>query len=335
MRTALIRILLVIVLLALQACSQSSDCLSEKVFCAGLVTDTLGLNDHGINQDAWDGLEEAQAKGLVDRIEYIESVDTRDYEKNISYFAQNGFDVILTSGVGLLDETLRSANRYPASVFIGINQPYGETRTNLVPLTFAEDQMGFLGGVLAARISKTRKVGAVCETSGIDSMWRYCEGFRAGAKFEDKDIKVEVIYNDNGSSERIFIDETWGYETGQKLIQRGADVIFAAGGATGQGALRAAAGAQINSIGTERDQRAVLGESGLSVASSIFGNASFEVQALMRLIREGNVSEARPTHFRIMPLDNKFPESLNLDMQVLLAGLVDGNIKTNVPLEKP
>jgi basic membrane lipoprotein Med (substrate-binding protein (PBP1-ABC) superfamily) len=74
---SIVIILLMIVLPALQACSQSSDCFSDKVFCAALVTDTLGINDHGINQDTWAGLKESQANGLVDRIEYIESVDMR------------------------------------------------------------------------------------------------------------------------------------------------------------------------------------------------------------------------------------------------------------------
>ena len=63
-----------------------------------------------------------------------------------------------------------------------MNQPHEEVRPNLIPITFAEDQMGFLAGALAARISETQIVGAVCETSGIDSMWRYCEGFRAGVQ---------------------------------------------------------------------------------------------------------------------------------------------------------
>ena len=96
---------------------QSSDCFREDVFCAGLVTDTLGIDDHGMNQDTWAGLEEAKANGLVDRIEYIESVDTRDYEKNIAYFAEKGYDVIITTGIGMRDETLRSADLYPDSVF--------------------------------------------------------------------------------------------------------------------------------------------------------------------------------------------------------------------------
>ena len=260
MRVGKVWFILGIVVCGLSACMKSSDCFREDVFCAGLVTDVLGINDHGMNQNTWAGLQEAKANGDVDRAEYIESIDTRDYEKNIAYFAEKGFDVIITTGVGMRNETLRSADLKPDTVFVGMNQPYEEARPNIIPVTFAEDQMGFLAGALAARISKTRIVGGVCETSGIDSMWRYCEGFRAGAKYEDKDIKTEVIYREDGDRESLFIDETWGYDTAQELIQRGVDVIFAAGGVTGQGGLRAAAGAQVAAIGTERDQAAVLGE---------------------------------------------------------------------------
>jgi len=335
LRLGLSWLILAIVVLGLSACMPSSDCFREEVFCAGLVTDTLGIDDHGINQNAWAGLEQAKANALVDQIAFIESVDTRDYEKNIVYFAGIGYDVIITTGVGLRDETLRAADLYPDSDFIGMNQPHEETRPNIIPVIFAEDQMGFAAGALAARISETRIVGAACETSDIDSMWRYCEGFRAGAKFVDEDIKVMVIYRNDGSSENIFIDEVWGYETGQKLIQRGADVIFSAGGVTGQGALRAAAEAQVDAIGTERDQGAVLGVSGLSVVTSIYGQASFEVQNVIRLLRDGNVNEPRLSQIKYVPFDEELPESFKQEMDALLLSLWNGNVKTNVNNEKP
>ena len=328
-------IVLAIVLQVLVACIQSPDCLSDKVFCAALVTDTLGIDDHGVNQDTWAGLQASKEGGDIHHIAYIESVDTRDYEKNIIYFAEQGYDVIITTGMGLRDETLRSADLYPDRVFIGMNQPHEEVRPNLIPVTFPEDQMGFLAGALAARISETRIIGGVCETSGIDSMWRYCEGFRAGAKFVDKDIKVEVIHNENGSSENLFIDDTWGYETAQKLIRRGADVVFAAGGVTGQGALRATSEAQVNAIGTERDQASILGAEGSSVITSIYGRASFEVQNVMRLLRNGNINEPRLSQFGYVPLNQKFPESLTVELDALLLSLLNGEIKTNVPFEQP
>ena len=216
-----------------------------------------------------------------------------------------------------------------------MNQPQEEVRPNLIPVTFAEDQIGFAAGALAARISETRIIGAACETSEIDSMWRYCEGFRAGAEFVDENIKVQVIYRNDGSSEKLFIDEAWGYETAQKLIQRGADVIFAAGGVTGQGALRAAAEAKVDAIGAERNQGAVLGEAGPSVLTSIYGDASLEVQNVMRLLRDGNINEPRSSPIKYIPFNEKFPESFTREMDALLLSLSDGVVKTNVNIEKP
>jgi basic membrane protein A and related proteins len=319
----------------LSACAQSSDCFRRDVFCAGLVTDVLGIDDHGMNQNTWAGLQEAKANGIVDRADYIESIDARDYEKNIAYFVEKGYDVIITTGAGMRDETLHSAGLEPDTVFVGMNQPYEEARQNIIPITFAEDQMGFLAGALAAHISETRIIGGVCETSGIDSMWRYCEGFRAGAMFVDKNIKAQIIYNDNGSSDKLFIDETWGHDAAQGLIQHGADVIFAAGGATGQGALRAASEAQVRAIGTERDQGAVLAEEGSGVVTSILGSASSEIQDVIRQFRGGNVYKPGPGQIEYVPLDQKFPENLTRDMDTLLLALQVGEIKTNVTLSKP
>jgi len=234
-----------LVIFFLSACASSSDCFREDVFCAALVTDTQCIEDQGMNQDTWAGLQQAKADGIVDRVEYIESIDSRDYEKNIAYFADLGFDMIFTVGAGMDDETLRAADRKPDSVFVGMNQPQSESRPNLIPVTFPEDQMGFVAGALAARITETQSVGAVCETSGIDSMWRYCEGFRAGVTLAnqvlERNVKASIVYREDGDREKLFLDEAWGAETAQGLIRRGADVIFAAGGATGQGALQAAA----------------------------------------------------------------------------------------------
>jgi basic membrane protein A len=304
-----------------------------------LVTDVLGIHDNGMNQYTWVGLEEARSNGLIDRADYIESVDARDYEKNIAYFAEKGYDVIVTTNMGPQDETLRGADLYPDSVFIGMNQPQEESRPNLVSITFPEDQMGFAAGALAARISETQVVGAVCETSGIDSMWRYCEGFRAGVvfvnQFINRNVKALVIYRDNGDSEKLFVDEAWGHETALGLIQRGADVIFATGGATGQGALKAANELRVESVGSERDQGAALRESGSSVVTSLLGAANLEVQKALRMVKEGNIQKVEPGQIQYVPFDKKFPENWTQEMDTLLLALQNGDVKTKISLTKP
>ncbi len=180
MRTFLKLSILAVVTLSLAACTQAPDCFREDTFCAALVTDTGGLDDYGNTQNTWAGLEQTRVDGVVDQIAYIELVDTRDYEKNIAFFVDAGYDVIITSGVGMRAATHHSADLNPALVFIGMDQTFEDSLPNLIPVTFAEDKMGFLAGALAAGLTKTDIVGALCETSGIDAMWRYCEGFRAG-----------------------------------------------------------------------------------------------------------------------------------------------------------
>lgn len=320
---------------ALTACGASSDCFREEVFCAALVTDTLGVEDHGINQDAWAGLLDAKENELADRVEYIESVDARDYGKNIAYFADLGFDLIFTSGIALADETHHSADLYLNATFVGLNQTFEEPLPNLASLTFPEDQMGFAAGVSATQLTKTKIVAAVCETSGIDSMWRYCEGFRAGVEFADESVTANVVYRENGDREKLFVDEEWGYETGASLIKRGADVLFAAGGVTGQGAIRAASDFGIQAIGVERDQAAVLGESGSGVVTSFYGDARSEVQETIRRMRGGQKAEARIGSIKFASPPPEFPPSAISGLELLLSMLESGQIETNIPFEKP
>jgi basic membrane lipoprotein Med (substrate-binding protein (PBP1-ABC) superfamily) len=321
---------LTIVMLGLVSCSQSSDCFQEDVLCAALVTDTQGIEDSAMSRDTWAGLEQAKSEGIVQRIEVIESIDSRDYEKNIAYFADLGFDVIFTIGAGMDDETIRAADRKPfdpaqggvGTVFVGMNQPQSESRPNLVTVTFPEDQMGFVAGALAARISETQIVGAICETSGIDSMWRYCEGFRAGVAFTNellgKNVKASVVYREDGDREKLFLDEAWGAETAQGLIKRGADVIFAVGGATGRGALQAAAEAGIQTIGSE---------SGPGGVTSVLGDASSAVRQILQ-------QEPLSPKIKYIPLDQTFPENLTREMDLLLSALQSGEIKVDVTQSK-
>jgi basic membrane protein A len=323
--------------LCLSACTKL-DCTRKDVICAGLVTDTLGLNDHGLNQDTWLGLMQAKEAGYLDHIAYIETVDPRDGEKNIAKFARDGYDVIVTVGMGLRNETLHFADLNPGSVFIGIDQADDEIRPNLISIAFPEDQAGFLAGALAARLTRTKVVGAVCETSGLDSMWRYCEGFRKGTLHIDDKIMALVKYRDNGDSEKLFIDGEWGDTTARKMIQQGADVIFGAGGGTGQGALLAAADEHIYAIGAEKDQGQVLTEATSSIVTSVYGRGSYQVREMMRLIRSNEWTNAKVSGligFAPYNPNIRVSEEIIKEMETLLLDLAAGTIQTEVSPSAP
>lgn len=296
------------------------------MFCVALVTDTRGIEDHGINQSIWQGLTELNA----DRVEYIESVDTRDYGKNIAFFAEAEYDVIVTSGGALSSATLRYADLYPAVRFIGVDQnldaPGEPTPSNLRALFFTEDQAGFAAGFLAAKLTRTNIIGAACEMDWIDSQKKYCEGFRNGALYANKNIKVLVAYRE-GSREKIFFDPEWGQTMARRLIEEGADVVFTSGGETGKGALIAAAEAGAYAIGSERDQWEAVPESHKGLVTSFWIGGRLKVQEMIRgSSPEDSAGEVVIAPFRLVSLSDENRQEL-MD---LIEELSAGTVKTNV-----
>ncbi len=72
-----------------------------------------GSIDEGLNQQAWLGLQDAKAEDLADRIDYIETVDLRDRAANIQTFITDGYEVIITVGSSLTNETISAAQKIP------------------------------------------------------------------------------------------------------------------------------------------------------------------------------------------------------------------------------
>lgn len=318
--------ILIIALLALTACAKPADCSSGDMFCVALVTDTRGIEDHGINQSIWQGLTELNA----DRAEYIESVDARDYGKNIAFFADAGYDVIVTSGGALGSATLRYADLYPAVRFIGVDQNFDTRRdaakSNLQVLFFTEDQAGFAAGFLAAKLTRTNIIGAACEMDWIDSQKKYCEGFRNGALYANKNIKVLVAYRE-GSREKIFFDPEWGQTMARRLIEEGADVVFTSGGETGRGALIAAVEAGAYAIGSERDQWEAVPESHKGLVTSFWISGRLKVQEMIRgSSPEDAAGEVVIAPFRLVSISDENRQEL-MD---LIEELSLGTVKTNV-----
>ena len=70
----------------------------------GMVSDVGGVDDASFNQNTWDGLQRAQEE-LGVQAQFIESQAQADYEKNITEFAEQGYDQIITVGFLLGDAT--------------------------------------------------------------------------------------------------------------------------------------------------------------------------------------------------------------------------------------
>lgn len=233
--------------------SGGGDCSSDEVLCVGLVTDVGEIDDKSFNQSAWEGVQMA-ADELGAQVDFIETVDSKDYATNIGLFADNGYDIIVTVGFALGEATLEAAAEYPDVNFIGVDQFQVETVDNVAGLIFAEDRAGFLAGALAGMMTESGTVAAVLGTDLVPPVVAFKVGYENGASYVNEDINLISTYHPGGL-DVAFTDPEWGASTAKQAIDQGADVIFGAGGKTGNGALIEVAGNEgLYCIGVDSDQ---------------------------------------------------------------------------------
>ncbi|KYF67340.1 hypothetical protein BE11_08505 [Sorangium cellulosum] len=327
---------------ALPACSRDkkADCATPEVFCVGLVTDMGKIDDKSFNQSAWEALQRAQ-KELGATTQYIETTDPKDYPKNIATFAEEKYDVVVTSGFGLTEATHAAAAQFTGVKFIGIDQFQGPgaEKPNVVGLIFPEDHGGFLVGALAALMTKTGKIGAVLATDAVPPVWRFGEGFRAGARHVKPDVELSVVYHNDVGFDKTFTDPEWGKTTAVSMIDKGVDIVFGGGGKTGNGALLGAATKNAYAIGVDTDQYYTVPEAQkvlLSSAVKLISDGAFD---LIKMAKEGKLPSGNFTgksgYAPYHDLDGKVPAEVKAKMEELRKALLDGTLKTGVPPTKP
>ncbi|HEC21525.1 MAG TPA: BMP family ABC transporter substrate-binding protein, partial [Chloroflexi bacterium] len=212
----------------------------------GLVTDLGRIDDGTFNQYAYDGLVQAASEHGLE-YEVIETESRNDYERNLQSLIERGCTLIVTIGSTLGPAAERLATRYTSVHFVIVDyEPLPDSR-NVTGLVFAEDEAGFLAGALAGLMTDEDVVGFV---GGMDipPVLRFQKGFENGVAHTNKRAKALSIYTDS------FTDTAAGEEAARELIGQGADVIFAAAGASGSAAIRAAAQAGAWVIGVDQDE---------------------------------------------------------------------------------
>ncbi len=321
----------------------AADCPKAEVFCVGLVTDVGKINDKSFNQSAWEGVLQSQTDGVADIVQYIETTDAKDYAKNIGTFGDAGFDVIVTVGFALGEATVAAAATYPDVNFIGVDQFQAAETDGVAGLNFPEDQAGFLVGALAASMSKSHKIGAVCGTDVVPPVWRFGEGYKAGAAYADgmngTTTEVFVVYHSDVGFDKTFTDPEWGAQTATSMMDNGADAIFGCGGITGNGAITAAAQAGAYAIGVDTDQYLTLPEAAPRMLSSAMKLITPGVAELIAAAKDGSLTFGNvfgdagyaPYH----DVAGEVPAEVSAMMETLNAALLDGSVVTNVPPVKP
>ncbi|AFZ69094.1 BMP family lipoprotein [Deinococcus peraridilitoris] len=197
----------------------------------GLAFDAGGKFDRSFNQSAYEGSQRA-VKDLGVQTKDFEPSDPSQVQQGIRSFAQNGFD--LTIGVGFANNaSITSVAKENPDLAFGLIDDVSDA-PNVASLVFKEQEGSYLVGYLAALNSATGVIGFV---GGMDIplIHRFEAGYTAGAKAANKDIRVVAQYV--GTTPEAWNNPSKAKEIAGSMKNRGADVIFAAAGASGNGVI--------------------------------------------------------------------------------------------------
>ncbi len=231
-------------------------------FLGCMVTDTGGIDDRSFNASSWAGMQAAAAADPNITVKYLQSTSQSDYVPNIAAFLKLHCGIIVTVGFLMAAATEAAAKANPTQKFAIVDCSYasgcltGAKEPNIDQLVFDTVQDGFLGGYLAAGMTKTGKV-ATYGGEDIGTVTIYMDGFWDGVEYYNSQhhTHVQVLgWNEQtqkGSFTGNFTDETTGETLTQTFITEGADIIFPVAGGVGLGTAKAVEDAD-NAAGSDK-----------------------------------------------------------------------------------
>jgi basic membrane protein A len=261
--------LVALIALAASATSSAKPGQQTATLKVAVVTDIGGLNDRGFNALAAKGLADAKTQlGITGRV-FI-SKSNADYIPNLSAAARGGYDLVIGNGFLMGDALAAVAKRFPKVKFAIIDFPWVALKggpKNARGLIFRENEAGYLAGVAAATVTKSKTVSSV-GGQAVPAVVAFLAGYKAGAQKTKPGTKVLSGYSED------FVDQAKCKELALNQIAQGSDVVFAAAGGCGLGALQGAKEQGKWGIGVDNDQ-AFLGSHILTSATKKVNLAVF------------------------------------------------------------
>ncbi|MEU3308719.1 BMP family ABC transporter substrate-binding protein [Nocardiopsis sp. NPDC006832] len=220
----------------------------------GLAYDVGGRGDRSFNDSAFRGLEQAAEELGVETQDFEPSDGEPDSakEERLATMADEGYDVVIAVGFAYDAAIQAVAPEYPEVHFAIVDSEI-DGIDNVTSLVFAEEQASFLAGAAAALTTEEDHVGFV---GGVETplIHKFEAGFSAGVEHVNEDVNVEIDYLSQPPDMSGFSDPARGREVAQAQYDRGADVIYHAAGASGNGVLESAVDNDFTFIGVDSDQ---------------------------------------------------------------------------------
>ena len=304
------------------------------------VTDVGQLKDKSFNQGTYDGVKlYAANNGKSYKYYQPANGDLATDADRIAAFdlaCQNGAEIVVAAGFMQEAALKAAAEKYPDVHFVFIDgYPIGFD--NVAPISFQEEQSGYLAGYAAVMEGYT-KLGFMGGGGGTNpACQRFGYGFAQGAEAAAavKGVQVELKYSWQYGGSFQASPELQAMATG--WYQNGTEVIFACGGSMFQSVAAAASAEEAKVVGVDVDQSF---ESPTVITSAMKGLADATVWAITKHY-EGKFAEIGGTSTSLGAKDNavglptatwSLKNWTVKDYEALLADIVAGKVAISAEL---
>lgn len=149
-------------------------------------------------------------------VDTVENVSDADAERVITQLAEQGNKVIFTTSFGMMEPTIRVAEKYPDVIFLHCS---GYMTADNVGTYFGRIyQARYLSGLVAGLTTETNKIGYVAAYP-IPEVIRGLNAFTLGVRKANPEATVRVVWTNT------WYDPATEKQTANVLIDQGADVI--------------------------------------------------------------------------------------------------------------
>ena len=338
--------------------SASASAATKSDLKIGVVTDVGTVNDKNFNEYTFVGAQQGAAAIGADPPPVVVPTSDADYAPLIQAFVDQNFDVIVAAGFNLVPATAAAAKANPDIWFIGVDHAPCLDKTGTVDLTFAdcsgdvakllpkyiainyaEDQAGYLAGIVAGLATKSNTIGAVGGVSLCGPCIRYMQGYELGAKSVNPNVVVKSAFVSDSDFKVGFADQAAGKTFGDQFItqNKGLDVLFQVAGLTGNGLVDAACAAKINAIGVDVDQHESYPASQACILTSAEKHLALSVNDSIVAIADGSAKggltyfNAKNDGIGVSPFydaASKVPADTQAKLDEAIAGMKAGTLKT-------
>ena len=224
---------------------------------------------------------------------------------------------------------------YPEVNWIWVDNATSAPVSNVLNITYAQNEGSFLAGYIAAAVSETGVVGAVGGEDS-DTINDFIVGYKQGAEYyaaeKGGSVKVETNYSND------YDDPAKGKECAKALHDLGADVIFQIASKAGDGVFEAAQEGNFYAIGVDSDQKYIADDVIICSMKKEVGTSIYEA---IKAYLNGDTSLWGTTWIADMSngyvgigygeegSTQQVPDEVKAEVEALAAKIVSGEIKVD------